>query len=270
MMDGRVIANRRLLKGHFLMSLKLPGSFKKPIPGQFLMVRIKGRNEPFLGRPFSVYSFAQDGRGVYVEILYKIVGKGTMCLSGQKKGALLEIHGPYGTPFDMDKYPRNVILVSGGIGVAPVTYLASQYRHYLPAAPHLEMVCYHGVTGSRRLLGLERLKEFCSDVFISSDDGTVGYHGSVVEMFEKDVLSYNPEDTMIYACGPRPMLKKLAGLGEVPRFRCQALLEEHMACGLGACLGCAIRVRDGEGRGAYRRVCTDGPVFNIQDIEWDY
>jgi len=66
------------------------------------------------------------------------------------------------------------------------------------------------------------------------------------------------------------MLKKLAGLGEVPRFRCQALLEEHMACGLGACLGCAIRVRDGEGRGAYRRVCTDGPVFNIQDIEWDY
>lgn len=266
-MRGKIISNRKIIDGHFLLTLKLPGLFQTPMPGQFIMVREKERLDPLLGRPFSIYSFERTNNAVIVEILYKVVGKGTSILSMAGEGGLLEIFGPYGRAFDIFPYFKKIVLVCGGIGIAPLTFLASHYKR-LKDSGDVELICYLGGTGVERLVGIEKMEELCSGVFISTDNGTMGYQGFVTEMFAQDISSYNQGKTMIYACGPRPMLMTLSEMLTINPLPCQASLEERIACGIGACLGCTIEVKRREGKGVYMRVCKDGPVFDIREIAW--
>ena len=267
-MDGKVVKNTQISTGHFLLSVKLPGAFQTPVPGQFVMVREKDRSYPLLGRPFSVYSIDRKKGTAIVEILYKVVGKGTVFLSMLKRGDLLEIFGPYGRGFEIFPQAGKVVLICGGIGVAPIAFLASQYRKLIDLK-NVEIICYYGAKSAEYLVGLVNIKGSSSNVFISTDDGSTGYNGFVTEMFANDISSYDPENTKIYACGHRPMLTRLSELLLRNRLSCQVLIEERMACGIGACLGCAVKTNDKERKVTYLRACKDGPVFNIQDIAWD-
>jgi dihydroorotate dehydrogenase electron transfer subunit len=266
-MNGKIVNNEQISAGHFLLNVKLPLAFKAPMPGQFVMAREPGRIDPLLGRPFGVYSFERLQDEVTVGILYKVAGKGTMLLSGLREGAFIQVLGPYGRAFDIYPEAGKVVFVCGGIGVAPITYLASHYKS-LAAARHAELICYYGASKAENLVGIEKLREICSHVFISTDDGSHGFRGLITERFSADISSYDTGSSKIYACGPRSMLKQLSELLAGNPVSCQILMEERMACGLGACLGCTVLLKDGGGRGERARVCVEGPVFDIADIHW--
>ena len=266
-MNGTVVKNKKICAGHFLLSVKLPLSFKTPMPGQFVMTRERGRIDPLLGRPFGVYHFERSESEATVEILYKVVGKGTLLLSRLREGDFVEVLGPYGRAFDVYPEAGRVVFICGGIGVAPITYLASHYRR-LTGARNVKLVCYYGASKAENLVGIEKIKDIINEVHISTDDGSAGYKGLVTERFSKDISSYDPGSSKIYACGPRSMLKQLSELLAENSVSCQILMEERMACGVGACLGCTVLLKDGEGKGGHARACIDGPVFNIRDIRW--
>ena len=266
-MNGVVVKNNEICARHFFLSVKLPLSFKTPMPGQFVMTRERGRIDPLLGRPFSVYHFERSENGVTVEILYKVVGKGTLLLSRLREGDSVEVLGPYGRAFDIYPEAERVVFVCGGIGVAPITYLASYYKGH-SGTRNSNLVCYYGASKADNLVGIEKIRDLCSEVFISTDDGSAGYKGPVTKKFAEDVSSYQPETTKIYACGPQPMFKQLSELLAERPASCQILMEERMACGLGACLGCTVLLHDAKGMRAHARACVDGPVFNIRDIYW--
>jgi dihydroorotate dehydrogenase electron transfer subunit len=266
-MNGTVVKNKEICDGHFLLSVRLPLSFKTPMPGQFVMAREKGRIDPLLGRPFGVYHFERSKNEATVEILYKVVGKGTLLLSRLREGDFVEVLGPYGRGFDVYPEAAMVVFICGGIGVAPITYLASHYRMQT-SRRNVKLVCYYGASKAENLVGIEKIKDIMSEVLVSTDDGSAGYQGLVTQKFAEDVSSYEPASSRVYACGPRPMLKQLSELLAGHPVPCQILMEERMACGVGACLGCTVLLNDVEGRVAHARACIDGPVFNIRDIHW--
>ncbi|MGO9139514.1 MAG: dihydroorotate dehydrogenase electron transfer subunit [Syntrophales bacterium] len=266
-MNGKIIKNDEISTGHFLLSVTLPESFQTPMPGQFVMMREPGRIDPLLGRPFGVYGFERSQDEVTVEILYKVVGKGTLLLSRLTEGDFLEVLGPYGRAFDIYREAEKVIFVCGGIGIAPITYLASHYERRADARD-VELVCYYGASKAENLVGIEKIKKICSAVLISTDDGSVGFQGLITERFSADISSYDSGSAKIYACGPRSMLKQLSELLAGESVFCQILMEERMACGVGACLGCTVLLKGGEGKGEHARACIEGPVFNIGDIHW--
>jgi dihydroorotate dehydrogenase electron transfer subunit len=266
-MNGIIVKNEQITIGHFLLSVKLPLSFKTPMPGQFVMLRERGRIDPLLGRPFGVYHFERSENEAQVEILYRVVGKGTLLLSRLREGDFVEVLGPYGRPFDVYPEAGRVVFICGGIGVAPITYLASHYRA-LEEARGVELVCYYGASKAENLVGIEKIRDVMSEVLISTDDGSAGYRGLVTEKFAEDVSSYEPGTVKVYACGPRPMLKRLSELLSGNPMSCQVLMEERMACGLGACLGCTVLLNNVGEKGTHARACIDGPVFSIRDIYW--
>ncbi|MEN6318591.1 MAG: dihydroorotate dehydrogenase electron transfer subunit [Syntrophaceae bacterium] len=266
-MNGKIIKNMQICGDHFLLSVKLPKSFNSPLPGQFVMVREKGRIDPLLGRPFSVYSFELSKYAAIIEILYKVVGRGTLLLSKLKKGDPVEIFGPYGRAFDVSPEAKTVAFICGGIGIAPITFLISRYKN-LSDMQDVEFICYYGAVSANNLVGFEQIREMCSEVHVSTDDGSEGYKGFVTELFAKNISLYDTLNSKIYACGPRPMLQRLSKLLVDNPLPCQILMEERMACGVGACLGCAVSTKQKEGKIEYKRVCKDGPVFNIEEIAW--
>jgi dihydroorotate dehydrogenase electron transfer subunit len=267
LITGKVAANRQLADEHYLMTVTFSGLFPEPLPGQFVMARLKGRDEPFLSRPFSVYRHEQRLHKSSIEILYRVVGKGTRILSGLKRGALIDIFGPLGNTFDIRPDAKNVILLAGGIGVAPISYLAMFCMENLRYA-HVRPVLYAGARSAPQLFGIDDMRESCLSVNISTEDGKEGFHGMVTDLLLRDLPSIHLDQSAIYACGPAPMLKRLHDMLHGQRVFCQVLLEERMACGVGACLGCAVEAKAPDGKLRYLRVCADGPVFNISDVVW--
>jgi dihydroorotate dehydrogenase electron transfer subunit len=275
-MEGSVIMNREVTAGQFLMTLKLPSSFPAPSPGQFIMLKAPDfRVFPLLARPFSIYGFKRVGDHRVVEIIYRIVGQGTGLLSTLPAGAALRVMGPLGEGFTIIPGRTDIILIAGGMGLAPLSFLAGHYfdliRRPNKAArgrQRRRIIFYMGAKTEDDLAGVERIEDYCDEVKISTDDGSLGFHGTVNELFRKDMTFYKPHDTAVYACGPAPMLKELAEVFCGKDAFCQVSMEERMACGLGACLGCALPVKGRGGAVAYKRVCKDGPVFNINDVAW--
>ncbi len=264
---GKVIFNREVSPGHFIMSVLVPESFAVPDPGQFVMIKFRDRLDPLLGRPLSVYAYERRRNGGVFEVLYRVAGKGTSVMSHLHEGDELEVLGPLGTGFHTPSSVSRVVLIAGGLGVAPITYLAYHYRCRISS--FLKITCYLGSTTADTLIGLERLKDLCSDVVITTDDGSLGTCGFVTDAFCRDIEFINSEDTFIYACGPHAMMKCLAGQIGDSATSCQVSLEERIACGVGACLGCAVSLKNRMGKRYYGRVCKDGPVFNIRHISWD-
>jgi dihydroorotate dehydrogenase electron transfer subunit len=232
------------------------------------MLRIAGLSEPFLGRPISVYSFSRGKSFCTIELLYRVVGRGTEIMAGLLKYSQVEIHGPLGAAFTMFPERENIVFIAGGIGVAPLTLLAHHLCHNV-CYDKSRMTFYLGAQTAGTIIGLDRLKELCYDIHICTDDGTLGDKSLVTQAFQEDVKKYQPANTAIYVCGPHGMLKSLAKIMKNNKYDCQVSLEERMACGTGACMGCAVAIRDNKGTLAYKRVCADGPVFNLKDVIWE-
>jgi dihydroorotate dehydrogenase electron transfer subunit len=265
---GEILRNDEIRPDYFLMKVKLPDSFDEPLPGQFIMIRIAGLAEPFLGRPISIYSYSLRKSSAEIELLYRIVGKGTQVLAGLISGSQVEIHGPLGGSYAVFPEKENIVLIAGGIGVAPLSLLAQYLCKNAGIAPS-RMSFYLGAPTAKEIVGLDKLSKLCYKIQICTDDGSRGRKSFVTAAFQEDMHKYDPANTAVYACGPKGMIKALAGILGQGKFSCQVSLEERMACGTGACMGCAVAVRDKSGGLAYKRVCSDGPVFHLDDVIWE-
>jgi dihydroorotate dehydrogenase electron transfer subunit len=265
---GEIQKNEEIRPDYFLMKVKLPDDFDTPKPGQFVMIRIAGLSEPFLGRPISIYSFRRIKSSTEIELLYRVAGKGTQIMAGLIKESQVEVHGPLGGSYAVFPEKENIVFIAGGIGVAPLSLLA-QYLSKNVCVEPARMSFYLGAQTAKDIVGLDKLSALCYKILICTDDGSKGRKSFVTQAFADDVKKYNPLNTVVYACGPKGMLKALAGIIGKTEFHCQVSLEERMACGTGACMGCAVAVKGKSGDVAYRRVCSDGPVFNLADVVWE-
>ncbi len=266
-MNGKIIFNEQTIKEHFLMRIELPSSFPNPVPGQFVMVREKDIQAPLLSRPMSIYGFERNHNCSYLEIFYHITGQGTNKLSLLDKGKEISLLGPLGNGYSINHDFKHVILIAGGIGVSPLTFLAAHLNAALKVSS-FEITAYIGGRQGCALAGLERFSTYCSDIRICTDDGSMGYQGLVTDLFEREINRYSAKDSCIYACGPEGMMRRIAEVLRDFPFSCQISVEERMACGLGACLGCAVPIKTSSGTVEYQRVCKDGPVFDIRRLIW--
>ncbi len=265
---GEILRNEEIRPNYFLMKVQLPDSFDEPRPGQFVMIRIAGLSEPFLGRPISIYSYSLRKSFVEIEFLYRIAGKGTQILAGLIKSSQVEVHGPLGGSYEVFPEKENIVFIAGGIGVAPLSLLAQYLCKNVCLVPS-RMNFYLGAQTAKEIVGLDKLTRLCYNIQICTDDGSQGRKSLVTQAFAEDIKKYDPANTAVYACGPKGMMKALAGILGKGKFACQVSLEERMACGTGACMGCAVAVKDKQGDVAYKRVCSDGPVFNLADVIWE-
>lgn len=208
-------------------------------PGQFYMIRGWEALDPFLPRPISIADI-ENGR---IKFLYEVKGKGTHIISKLNKGDTLSLLGPLGNGFD-SKIEGKIALVTGGIGIAPMLYLAKNLSG--------EINIYSGFRNNAYFL--DQIKPYVKTIKIATEDGTIGHKGFVTELF--DPTDYD----LVYTCGPIPMMKVVLNMckGKVPVF---LSMENRMACGIGACLGCTIETTRG-----MERVCKEGPVFNGEEV----
>ena len=256
--DAKIVMNKQVASETYLMVLDSPGVVAKARPGQFVMIRVRSGLDPLLRRPFSICGTRGDNQFL---ILYRVVGKGTAILSGAGEGEKLSTLGPLGRGFELPESGYESILVAGGIGIAPLIFLAQSLQN--------DDVTF--LTGFRSGLELVPMGEFglnSSRTSVSTDDGTSGCQGYVTELLENHLAGSSKKKRTIFACGPVPMLKRVAALALDQNTPCQVSLEANMACGLGACQGCAVKASTQENR-TYFHVCQDGPVFRAQSLEWE-
>ncbi|MBR1622566.1 MAG: dihydroorotate dehydrogenase electron transfer subunit [Pseudobutyrivibrio sp.] len=246
---ARVLAQTKLAEGVFSMVLETKAS-QLALPGQF--INIFSNNESnLLPRPISICEI--DKAAGTLRVVYRVVGAGTTEFSGLKEGDTVEILGPLGNGFPLEA--GNAIVVGGGIGVPPMLELTKQLSGEVTA-----------VMGYRNddLFLADEFIDAANELIVATDDGSVGVHGTVVDAMVENNLTAD----VIYACGPKPMLKGVAAYAKERGFKCYVSMEERMACGVGACLGCVCEstVVDDHSHVNNKRVCKDGPVFLSTEV----
>lgn len=184
-------------------------------------------------------------------------------MTGFRKGQTVELIGPLGNGFTLPPLPSsaNIILLGGGIGVVSLYPLAEALRSR-------DLTVFVGAKTENDLLCVEDFKKLGSRILVATEDGSSGFKGTVMDLFSSKRNGFKKNDPYyIYSCGPMEMLQELSETVRSEKFVCQASLEARMACGFGACWGCVVKTKDV--KAPYRRVCKDGPVFNLEDILWD-
>jgi dihydroorotate dehydrogenase electron transfer subunit len=258
--------NQKIFTDHRLFSFIDSHIAQASQPGQFLMIRVTDTYEPFLPRPMSVHRIIKNknNEAEGFQVLFKIVGKGTKLLAEKKEGEQLQVLGPLGNGFTIDKTCSKALLVAGGIGAAPLVFLIEEL-----VRTSANIKAFIGGASSQHLLALNIFKKHSQDLFITTEDGSQGKKGMITESLEEYLSGINnAEGTIMYACGPKEMLKQVALLSNKFKLPCQLSFESRMACGLGACLGCVIKIKSGNNNYDYKRVCIEGPIFNAQEVIW--
>lgn len=254
--------NKKIKGPYFKMALRAPAISSGAAPGQFLMLKTESGQalSPFLRRPLGIHG-AKRGQ---VEILYEVVGKGTEIFSQKKPGEFIDLLGPLGNGFDL-RLPAAAhcqpILVAGGMGVAPLVFLARQLVADRKSRGLKKISVLIGAKTKSHILCEKEFKNSGCNVKIATDDGSAGFPGRVTALLEKQLAAINPERSVVYACGPQPMLREIIRISREKEVLAEVSLEAHMACGIGACLGCAVDTKNG-----YKRVCQDGPVFKTENL----
>ncbi len=254
---ARVRWNKQLGPLYYQIGLDCPEGYHNTQPGQFVMVHLPGQIDPLLGRPFSIHRLIRPADHTEgIELLYKVVGEGTRRLAGLVPGDKLDVLGPLGQGFRIKTDWRHIYMVAGGIGVAPMVFLSETLKRL--SEDGLRQDLFLGGRSKSDLLCIEAFQALGVSVQISTDDGSTGAHGLVVQPLQTCLHDVKPD--VLLACGPMPMLQGVAAIAADHGIPCQVSLETIMACGMGACLGCAFESRDPDGR--YLHVCMDGPVFD--------
>jgi dihydroorotate dehydrogenase electron transfer subunit len=236
LLSAPITAVRDVARGMFVVSLEAPAIASSVRPGQFVNLGFPG---PFLRRPFSVYR----AEGDRIEVVLKAVGAGTKELLSMRPGDAVSCLGPLGRGFEFSSGQRSVVLISGGLGVAPMPLAAQEAK-----VRGMHVTWVHGARSAG---------ELCSeaegdDIIWATDDGSRGFAGTAV--------AAAPEGDLVLACGPNRMLAAVA-----ERWPdAQVAVETYMGCGTGVCLGCAVPLR----RGGYDRACKEGPVYQATDVDW--
>jgi dihydroorotate dehydrogenase electron transfer subunit len=277
--QSRVVFNRSVGSGWFLLRLEEPQIAAAARPGQFVQVLTSGQwsRDPLLRRPFSIYS--TDRRSGTYDILYVAVGRGTgwMAALGQSRQASIraagaaavetvesiDVEGPFGNSFSLPAPGARVYLVGGGVGVAPLYFFA---REILAAPLPPQVTLCMGARTRGLLQGIEEFRRLPVRAETATDDGSEGFHGRVTELL-LDLLAREPDpkQAQVYGCGPQGMNESLRALALRESFWCEICLESLMACGFGICFGCVAPIRKALSGDYYnRRICWEGPVFDAR------
>lgn len=229
--------------------------------GQFVMIRVDRGYDPLLRRPFSICRSGNDG---IIEIVYKVVGKGTRLLSEKDAGSEIDVLGPLGNSFDLDAEYDSYVFVNGGMGFPPLAFLAEELHKRSK-----KTVFYYGALSVNDLIYKNEIERLCGTFVAVTEDGSSGRKGLVTDVFLSDIREgLIGENTAVISCGPLLMLKRMCSLSKEYGFHLEVSLENEMACGIGICQGCAVKVAD-KGEFGYKLVCKDGPVFNARELLWD-
>lgn len=277
LMQVEIAGNSNPAPNIYVLELFAPTLAENAQPGQFLHIRCAQGNDPLLRRPVSIHA-VNRGTGL-VRIMFQVVGRGTEMLARRQDG-LLDVMGPLGRGFTWGQArqsctntvpaavdgstsnPGCIIVVGGGIGAAPLFFLLQELA-VTEAASRVQVLL--GARSADQLLTVELVAALGFGVQIATDDGSAGFHGLVTYLLAEELRQ---KTEYVYACGPAPMLKvvcRLLGQAKVPG---EVSFEERMACGVGACLSCACRVREPGGEENYKRACVDGPVFSAAEVAW--
>lgn len=245
---AKVVRQQQIDEGIFDMELSFPKGAALAKPGQFIAMYCNDKSK-LLPRPISICGINKE-EGT-LRVVYRVAGEGTKEFSEMKEGDTLEVMGPLGNGFALKE--EKAIIIAGGIGIPPMLELAKQLN--------VEKTV---VLGYRTSTFLKDEFEAVCDVKVATEDGSQGTKGTVIDAIEK----YGVEGKVIYACGPMPMLKALAVYAEEHGMEAQISLEERMACGIGACLGCICKTKE---KGHHTnvnntRICKDGPVFDAKEV----
>ncbi len=281
--NAEISSNEPLNENCWRMALDAPRIASSLKPGQFIHVKIGGENGPLFRRPFSVFrrvNLRGDGPGI--EIVYKVIGRGTRLMTELREGDVLDILGPLGHGFELRRDKPVQVIVAGGTGAACIFLLAEEISK---AGRQLKVLL--GADTKASLIMEKEYGALESEMMISTDDGTRGYHGFVTRMLDQALQEGKIlTDCAIYSSGPEPMLKALAPICQKYHIPAQVSMERHMMCGIGACLACVCKVdpdpvSKNRNLGSshiqfvpdkdfgYALVCKDGPVFDINEVRFD-
>ena len=251
---AEIIENRPIADKIYLMKITCPKIAALSAAGQFVEL-YTGLGERILPRPISISEI--DAIKGELTLIYQVVGNGTECFSRKNKGDLIKVLGPCGNGFKINNEIKKHIIAGGGIGIPPLVELCKNLEG--------DVSVFIGAKSSPILT--EKFESLGAKVYVASDDGSAGFKGNVVELMDK----IKPEGGMIYSCGPKIMLKFVAEWGEKNGIPVQVSMEERMACGIGACVGCAIKIKDSESENGWKhlKVCKDGPVFMGSEVLWN-
>jgi len=303
-------ANRRLCDEHFLLRLNVGGDFPPSRAGQFVQLRCADSEEPgppvahdwpadrppqfvrpellanppLLRRPFSLAGRTDGPEGTVLDIIHRVVGRGSAWLSRLEEGQPVSVLGPLGNAFT---WPESMILglaVCGGVGLPPMLYLTADLH-----AAGKQAVVFAGATSASLLplsideavtpsqagwpsLCVRELSRWGAEAAVSTDDGSLGFPGQVTEALWNwvDQGRIDPAETVVYTCGPEPMMRNVAEGCIRRRIPCQVAMERHMACGMGTCQSCVCKTRADTPPGwQYKLVCTDGTIFDARELVWE-
>lgn len=261
LVSGQIVENKEIYPGYFLIRANSPELAGRVVPGQFFDVRVTKRFDILLRRPFSIFDYDEKD----ISMLYEVVGKGTSLLSILKPGEELDILGPLGNGFTIPMEIDRVILVGGGIGVAPLFSWAKELMQMKKRGRKIDVEILIGAKNRYKVLCERDFKRIGLTPLIATDDGSAGYKGFVTELFKERVTSDERRETVVYACGPYPMLRELSAILKKYNLTGEISMERRMGCGMGACLGCVVKTIDGK----YKRVCKDGPIFRADEVLWE-
>jgi dihydroorotate dehydrogenase electron transfer subunit len=273
---ARVIENQPLTGGHFILAVHSPEQASQIRPGQFAMVRALGRSDVLLRRPMSVYDVRpakRNGKGKpkleVIELLYKVVGRGTKLMAELRPGDEVGLLAPLGHGFESAEYlplareSHEVLQVAGGIGIAALLLPAREVHQ-----AGIRQRLFFGGRTKADLVGLDSFKDCVEKTVLATEDGSRGHHGYVTGPLAEYLKKNANKKFLLMACGPWAMLQATVALAKECGHSCLVSMENRMGCGVGVCLGCSIRVI-GTGHEAYQRVCTEGPVFWSDRVVWE-
>ena len=253
----KILSNKNIKDDFFKLRLEFPFSDKIE-PGQFVHIRIGESFPPLLRRPFSI---SNAGCG-WIDIVYKVVGKGTRLLSEFKEGKKLDIIGPCGRGFSVSPLKKRYLLAGGGVGVSPLVFLS---RRILEKNKNALVDVFLGFKKKEDVILEEDFSGENLTLHIATEDGSYGYKGVVSELVESHIKNLSSlSEVKVYACGPTDMLRVFARLCFKYKICCEVLMEEIIGCGVGACRGCVVKGKEG-----YVRVCQEGPAFDIKELSWE-
>jgi len=268
--DAEITRNDQLTSDIFSLILYSPLISKEAKPGNFLQIKISDTDFPLLRRPFSIANRIDNDS---VEIIYKIKGLGTNLLLKKRIGGKINLIGPLGNSFTICQsevtsplqknlgIDSNTLLIAGGMGIAPLIFLASILKEM-----GINFQIFYGAKTKSELIYIDLLRTYTDNVSLITDDGSSGKKGLVTEFVVKELknekyVSTHHNKLKFYTCGPHPMLKEICRICNQLSIDCEISLEENMACGFGACMGCVTNTLTG-----YKRVCYDGPVFKGSEL----
>ena len=247
--NSPVVETIKVHENIFIQKIHSPEIASIVKPGQFLNVRVSINSFPLLRRPFSICDV--DGENIF--LMFNVLGEGTKILANKQKGDLIDILGPLGNGFNLNGDYKNAIIVAGGLGSAPFPFVTRIIKD------SKNILSFVGGRSKQDIITYEM-----QNIQISTDDGTLGLKGNVIQLLEKNLDKIDINLSKVFACGPNAMLRALKDFCIKHNLDCEVSTESAMACGFGICQGCPIESTTNDEK--YLLVCKDGPVFNVKDV----